>query len=93
MAEREDGGDVAHRHPVVVRGPNRLIAVASQFLGRLLQFLPALSVADGERDERGAGLRRFALRTGDAQIVDRIPANELAGSMEPSRWAGDYPRK
>lgn len=78
MAHFQDLGDVCHRQPVLVRLPDRVIAVDSQLLGSLLQFRFTPGVLVGERNKLGAGFRCLALGTGDFSIVRLILANRLA---------------
>jgi hypothetical protein len=62
MTEAKDRRDVAHRQPLVVGGPDRLIPIGPQLLSRLRQFFLAAAVLIGKRRQDGASLRCFSLR-------------------------------
>ena len=90
---RQNHGDLSHRHPTLVGRPDRHVAIRPQRFGRFVQRLLALPVARGEGPKPGAGVRCFALRACDTRIVDPILATGLARTANPPERAGHYPRK
>jgi len=53
VAHREDGGDFAHRQPVVVGAADRFVALRPQPLGLPLKLLLAIAQIFGKRPEIG----------------------------------------
>lgn len=78
VAHPQHPRDVGHWQAVLVRLPDRLVAVGPQPLGSPLQpgFTPGVVLR--ECGQVGAGLRCLALGTGDSAMVRLIPANRLA---------------